>query len=646
MADAVRTQLGLLYKRMKDRGRLAVRSSAFGEDSLRQSFAGQFISVLNRGEESVLAAYVQVLASRLKHRVVVYAGERVFQEDELPMAVGVEQMIDARTAGVAYSVEPSGETAECLSISANLGLGIGVVEGTASTDYFRVSRLNPTQIVSRRIGRKTMQVVPSESEELARVPVPGDQLDIPCLTDQQVIQLAERVLILERYFKRPVDVEWSFDAQGELYILQCRSLKIALRHDRPGSGAKVPAGATVLMRRQGQVAQRGIAAGKVRHVSEDDDLSDFPVGAIAVTQYTTPQLAPMIRRAAAIISDAGSPSGHMATVAREFGVPMVVGTTDATRLLLEGAEITVDAEENVIYAGILKELLQYKVEAEDVFRDLKEYHILRQLLRKVSPLHLTDPDSLDFAPRNCRTYHDIIRFSHETAVKILIGLNLSSGRYRGVEARDLKLPIPLGLRVIDLGGGVALPAEAREIDSTDMIRSVPMQALLKGLMSPGTWSTRPLQLGFGDLVSSLTRYSMTDRVAVYQGQNLAVISDRYANVSLRLGYHFNVIDTYVSDNIDSNYIYFRFVGGVTETERRHLRALLIKQILEKLNFQVTLNGDLVVAQLKRVAEDEAGLVLQDIGRLIGFTRQLDTQMESEQSVAECLRAFFTRPPEP
>ena len=128
----------------------------------------------------------------------------------------------------------------------------------------------------------------------------------------------------------------------------------------------------------------------------------------------------------------------------------------------------------------------------------------------------------------------------------------------------------------------------------------------------------------------------------YRGQNLAVISNRYANISLRLGYHFNVIDTYVSENVDDNYIYFRFVGGVTGTERRHLRATLIKEILEKLNFKVALSGDLVVGRLKKWGENEVLHVLYEIGRLIGFTRQLDTQMQNEQSIAEWFQTFFER----
>ncbi len=641
---AVEGQIARLRKLAPDRLNFAVRSSALGEDSSGQSFAGQFVSVLNCRDDGILDAYKKVVASRFKHSVFAYAGEDASRDDRQPMAVGVQRMIDADAAGVAYSVEPSGEAPECLSISAGFGLGVSVVGGTSDTDYFTVSRLDPTRIVSRRIGRKLTQMIPSDLEGVLSATVPEELQETPSLDDEQVARLAEMVLMLERYFKRPVDVEWCFDRGGRLYVLQCRPLKVAARGPkRPFNRTIDLADTPIVMKNRGQVAQRGIAAGRVRQIHEEDDAADFPVGAIAVTQYTTPRLASIVRKAAAIVTDVGSPSGHMATVAREFGVPMIVNAVDATKLLIDGAEITIDAEENVIYRGIIKELLDYKTEAEDVYRDLKEYHILRQLLRRISPLNLIDPNSPDFTARNCRTYHDIARFCHEMAVKILINLNISSRLFRGVESRELQLPIPLGLHVIDLGGGVMPDAGSRKITSVEMVQSLPMRAFLDGLVSPGAWSTHPVQLGFGDLVSSLTRFSMSDRATHYQGQNLAVITDHYANISLRLGYHFNVIDTYVSENVDDNYIYFRFVGGVTETERRHLRAILIKEILEKLHFRATLKGDLVVARLKKLEDKKVLEVLYDIGRLVGFTRQLDTQMDSKGSVAESLRVFFGHP---
>ncbi|MEW5995242.1 MAG: PEP-utilizing enzyme [Candidatus Zixiibacteriota bacterium] len=493
----------------------------------------------------------------------------------------------------------------------------------------------------RRIGTKKTQILPAEPDGVKSVPVREDLQRQACLTDYQVVELGEKALLLDRYFKRPVDIEWCFDQRGKLYILQCRPLKLPPKPRVRAANLKhLLAQKPVIMRNEGIVAQRGIAAGKIWHVKEDDDPNEFPVGAIAVTKYTTPRLTSIVRRAAAIITDTGSSSGHMATVAREFGVPLIVNTTDATRLLTDGDAVTVDAEENIIYQGIVNELLEYDKVAEDVFRDLKEYHILRHLLRKISPLFLIDPNRADFTARHCRTYHDIVRFSHEKAVQQLINLNVSSRRFRGIESRKLRLSIPLGLSVIDLGGGVVSEAGTNEIRSLEKIQSIPMKAVLKGLTSPGAWSTQPTQLGFGDLVSSLTRYTMTDRTAEYQGQNLAVISDHYANISLRLGYHFNVIDTYISDNVNDNYIYFRFVGGVTETERRRLRAILLKEILEKLDFKVSVSGDLVIATLKKWETTKVLQVLEEVGRLIGFSRQLDTQMQNEESIRVCFRVFF------
>jgi pyruvate,water dikinase len=200
----------------------------------------------------------------------------------------------------------------------------------------------------------------------------------------------------------------------------------------------------------------------------------------------------------------------------------------------------------------------------------------------------------------------------------------------------------LDLIVIDLGGGLSTDSANENIQSVKEVNSLPMQAILKGLTAPGTWSTQPMQLGFGDLIASMTRYTMIDGVGEYTGQNLAIISEKYTNLSLRLGYHFNVIDTYISENVNDNYIYFRFVGGVTETERRHLRAILLKEILEKLNFKVTVSGDLVIARLKKRDRSYMFSILEDLGRLIGFSRQLDTQMQNRNSVKKYLNEFFKK----
>ena len=633
--------LNSLFSAQKKKFNLAVRSSAYGEDEERFSFAGQFETLLNCTPQDVYSAYIKVIASRFKYNVMIYSKEQFLDETNLPMAVGIQEQINAKTSGVIYTVDPSQDCVDCLLISATYGLGTSVVSGTANADYFRVSRLDPEQIKERRIGNKNSKIICVDTCGTEEVHVADDLNMKPCLSDNQITELAENALFLDTYFKRPLDIEWCFDGNDKLYILQCRPLNLPLKTKISVNNLKeILSEKKVIMHKKGQVAQRGIAAGKVFHISEDDDPALFPTGAIAVTKYTSPRLSRIIRRAKAIITDVGSSTGHMATVAREFGVPLIVNSGEATSILSNGSEITVDAEENIIYEGIVDELLVYETEAEDVFRELKEYKMLRQILRKISPLILIDPNNVDFTANNCQTFHDILRFSHEKAVQELINLNISSKRFKEIKTKTLKLKIPLDLSVIDLGNGLSDELSSDEIDSIKQIRSVPMHAILEGLTSPGVWSTEPVQFGFADLMSSMTRYS--EKSGKYTGQNLAVISEKYANLNLRLGYHFNVIDTYISENINDNYIYFRFVGGVTETERRHLRAILLKDILEKMNFVVTVTGDLVIGRLKKWEADQTLLILKKIGELIGFSRQLDTQMQNQESVEKYLSEFFSK----
>jgi pyruvate,water dikinase len=635
--------LSALFSRSRKKSNLAVRSSAYGEDDERQSFAGQFESILNCPPGEVCTAYKKVLASRFKYNIMIYSKEKFFNETSLPMAVGIQNQIEAEIAGVTYTIDPSEVCIDCLLISAAYGIGISVVSGTAHADYYKVSRLEPGQIKERKIGKKNTKIICDDAGSVKSVPVDENLINVTCLSDEQINSLTECALFLDRYFKRPQDIEWCFDNSGKLYVLQCRQLKLPRKSKiSPENLKEILGQKKPVMYKKGEVAQRGIAAGKVYLVNEDDDPANFPAGGIAVTKFTSPRLSRIIRKAKAIITDVGSSTGHMATVAREFGVPLIVNSVDATKILSNGMEITVDAEENIIYEGIIQELLEYETEGEDVFRELKEYKILRQLLRKIAPLILLDPNSPNFTVDNCQTYHDILRFSHEKAVQELININLYSRRFSQIKSKSLELLVPLGLSLIDLGGGLTENENSGKIESLDHILSKPMLAILEGLLSPGVWSTQPVQFGFGDLMSSMTRYSLSEKTGKYTGQNLAVISENYTNLTLRLGYHFNVIDTYVSENINDNYIYFRFVGGVTETERRYLRAILLKEILEKLNFVVTVTGDLVIARLKKWDADRILDILKDIGRLIGFSRQLDTQMQNEKSVEKYLNEFFKK----
>jgi pyruvate,water dikinase len=167
-----------------------------------------------------------------------------------------------------------------------------------------------------------------------------------------------------------------------------------------------------------------------------------------------------------------------------------------------------------------------------------------------------------------------------------------------------------------------------------------MQAFLEGLAVPGAWSRDPASVDFGSFMSSLTRtFSSHLATPKYMGQNLAVISKEYANISLRLGYHFNMIDMYVNDNPNDNYAYFRFLGGVTDPTRRSRRARFIRDILARNDFRVDLRQDLVVGRIKKLSAKRMVEKILLLGKLVAFTRQLDVQMGSDERIVTFVEGF-------
>ena len=633
--DAVRS------RKSGDTPCFAVRSSAWGEDSIH-SFAGQYQSFLNVPANQLLDSYRKVLASAYASGVLAYRHEKGFQIHELAMSAGCQRMVNAAVSGVIYTLDAlSGET-DTLLITAAWGLGAPVVDGSVQTDRFKVNRTPPHIIKSVTAARKTTMMALEAAGGTKTVPVPDACQQELCLTPAQVQKLAETALLIERYFKRPQDIEWAIDTEGEMVVLQARPLYI---HTPPGRTADHVARAmsdhAILLNHQGVVAQRGVVAGKVFVVTSDDDLQNVPTGAILVARYTSPRLARVMRRIQGVLTDVGSPMGHMATIAREFRVPAIVNTGVATRVLKTGDGITLDASQNIVYSGLIPELCYDEITSEDVFEESYEYRLLRRILRNISPLNLIDPHDQNFKPSGCQTVHDIIRFVHEKAVQHLIHLGDTRTTKADATSKRLKFAIPLGLIVIDIGGGIqAGNVMSRDITPED-IASTPMKAFLKGLTAPGMWSTEPMSVDFGSFMSSLTRtFSAASESARYMNRNLAVVSAEYLDLNLRLGYHFNIIDAYVSEKPNDNYAYFRFLGGVTDVTRRSRRARFIGEVLERFNFRVEIRGDLVVGRIKKLEKDAMIEKITMIGCLVAYTRQLDVQMNSDDDIHQHVSDFF------
>jgi len=619
----------------------SVRSSAVGEDG-DWSFAGLHDSFLSVPYGELLSNFKKVMASLYSQPSLEYRlGKNLF-DMELAIPVLYQVMVASRVSGVLYTLDPNWpERPECI-LSAGWGLGKLVVEGQGAVDSFRVLRKPPHDISEQEIRRKDQMMPPSRDGAIEEVP--PDLRTEPCLTTEQVRQIVEAALILERFFKVPLDVEWSIDETGQLWILQARQLQIARSKQSPSAGLQeVLERQKVLLSDRGMIAYRGIGAGPVKIVVTYDDLDRFPAGAVLVSRYAHPWLARAIPQASAVLTDIGTPTGHMATVAREFRVPTIVGVEQASQVLIPDQEVTVDAERNAVYEGRIYELVKHQLLTKPTFEITREFQLLRRLLKKIAPLYLVDPGAAEFSAAGCKTIHDVIRFIHQKAFQSLTERGKDPRSLFKLGAKQLKSNLPLDLVLVDVGGGLAEGSEKSPYVLPEQIISFPMKALWQGMSSPRTWSTEPVSVDFKGLMSSLTR----TQTAVVMGDNLpgvnlAVVGSNYVNLCLPLGYHLTAVDAGIGPSPRNNYIFFRFVGGATDITRRSRRASLLMSILERDDFKVEINGDLVIARITDLSKEEVGRHLFLVGKLIGFARQLDVLMKNDADINYYMEKFTTQ----
>ncbi len=640
LQEALQKNINGIQRQHGQMVKFAVRSSAIGEDATR-SFAGQFLTLLGVPAAQVAEACIQVMASRFTSPVLHYLGPET-DVREVPMAISIQVMVTPKTSGVVYTRDPNRPEENTLFISATSGVGAPLVSGKQDTDHYSLGRQYPFPLLASRIRPKNNTPIGTPIAEDNMEPNnlhPGSSV----LNTRQQHKIAEAAMLLEKSFEGPQDIEWALTPAGNLFILQCRQLRMAHKPLPPAENlAEELRKATVIMADCGHVAQLGVATGRVVHVTPDTLPENFPVNSIAVCHYASPQLSEIVHRAAAIITDIGSPAGHLATIAREFRTPALFGTGNATEILSDGMEVTVDVEEKKVFEGVIPGLLSLQLTQDEPLADYPEMRLLRRLLRLIAPLTLHDPADPGFSEKNCRTFHDILRFCHEKAVETLITMHSSAG-VGGKQAwgKILAIPIPIKLRVIDLGGG-AVAINADQFIAAN-ISSRPFNALLRGMLNQEAWNREPVPFGFKDLMSSFTRpASMFSHGQHYTGENLAIIAENYCNLSLRLGYHFNVIDTYLSDDPDDNYIYFRFVGGMADEQKRRRRIALIARILSSLHFKMEKQGDLLVGKAKMLAAEHLENILVSLGELIAFTRQLDVRMVDDATVERLFSEFLSR----
>lgn len=618
----------------------AVRSSAFGEDG-DLSFAGLHDSFVQVPAAGILEAVKKVWASLYSPEALAYRRRMGLIGEEAAMAVLCQEVVASRASGVVHSLDLEAPDSDGLVIYAYPGLGRSVMEGEVALDRFVVERRRPYTLKAQDIVLKDRyrRAAPGGGEE--EVLVSPEDRERPTLGEEEIRTLARWSRTLERYFKRPQETEWAEDEDGRIWILQSRRLLSPKPVEIPDICESCSL-YNVLIQDQGAVAHAGVGAGPVFVVASNRDLEDFPEGAVLVTRYTAPWLAPVVPKAVAMVAERGSPAGHLATIAREFRVPTLVGVENAVALLADQGEITVDTHNRLIYQGRVSELLHYELIQSTVFEEAPEFRLLRRLLKRIAPLNLAEPQDPNFTPEGCRSIHDVIRFIHEKAVQELMDLPRFLKRFKDAHLWSLVSEIPLGLKIWDLGGGIAPEAKGSSITPAQ-IRSAPLKALWEGITLPGVWSTEPVPVDFRGLMASLTRPQGDGPGGPgYTGINLAVVTETYLNLHLKLGYHYNLIDARMDPDPHHNHIYFRFVGGVTDLTRRSRRARLLADILSQNHFKVDVKGDLVLARVLHLPQEDMRRRLIALGQLVGLTRQLDMQLKSDEDVGRFFEAFMER----
>ncbi len=614
--------------------RMAMRSSAVGEDT-EATFAGQYETVLNVNRENITGAYKTVLASKYSARALSYRLHYGLDDRETPMGVLAIVMIDSKASGVLYSVDPSLTRSCPVRINSLWGIGEHLVGGSASPDVFVVDRIEE-KIIEKNVARKESRLISLVTGGTRLEYVPEHDANVPSLDDHAVLQLAKYGLLLEEFFESPQDVEWAIDEHDRIYILQSRPLLLPEVNVEPPRLLTYPENPVLLS--QGKTASPGVTTGKVFMLEKEEDLSALPGDTILVAKIASPDYAKVIGKIRGIITDIGSVTSHMSSVAREFGIPSIVDTGNATSVLRHGEVITLSADAAIVYRGVVEALVQEMKPARKPIFDSPLHRRMRGILDKISPLTLTDTEAASFTPERCATYHDIVRFTHETAIREMFGISRASGQ--AVTAAKLTASLPLNLWLIDLGEGLREGLTTCDTITPESIESVPMRAVWRGFSHPGVNWAGTMSLETDTLASILAAPAISELGEVSGGESYGILSRDYLNLSVRFAYHFATIDTLCAENSAQNYISVQFSGGAGNYYGRSLRIQLVGDILGRLGFKVSIKGDLLDAFVARYDRKSTEEKLDMTARLLASSRLLDITLSNQDELAACTEAFL------
>jgi pyruvate,water dikinase len=338
---------------------VAVRSSATAEDLPEASFAGQQETFLNvHSKEDLLLKVRECWGSLYTPRAIFYREQQGFAHEDVKLAVVVQRMVHSEISGVMFSSDPSTGAPEVL-IEAGYGLGESIVGGEITPDTYKIAQ-DKFEIIGKKISKQTWMYTKNEQGDTFKEDIIPELQERQKITDEQIVAVAKVGVEIEEHYGAPMDIEWCIE-NNEIYIVQARPVT-TIRDPKKSEGDSEGEDATKDLKvlTKGMPASPGIASGIVELIKDETELAKVKEGDVLVTVMTTPDMVPAMRRANAIVTDEGGMTCHAAIVSRELQIPCIVGTTDATKVLTNGMEITVDADKGRVYEGKIK--MKSKVE--------------------------------------------------------------------------------------------------------------------------------------------------------------------------------------------------------------------------------------------------------------------------------------------
>jgi pyruvate,water dikinase len=519
------------------------------------------------------------------------------------MSVLIQEMIPARCSGVIYTINPDGSDDQRLHIHTIQGEPEQLVSGRSIAQTCILARTQPATLLSCSFGT-------------------------PLLDERQSLSLAELGLAVEEHFGCAQDIEWAINPEGQIILLQTRCLRI------PTSKIKesIPEKQGPLLFRGGVTASPGMASGQIVQVGQNArDVSelDLPEQTVLVTRNTPPELARMLHKLAAVVAEQGSKASHFATIAREFGVPLITEAGEGCRRLKDGSLVTVDSRACRIYQG-------RQPSKQTKIRPKGGSKAMREAGRFITALELMDPSAKNFTPEGCRSMHDIIRFCHEKAMQAMFA---TARPVTGRGALRLKASIPLDVFLFNVGDGFTSIREGRQTIELKEITSIPFQALWKGLTHPDVqWKQKPFDWAAFDRIEMSG--AIPPKRDSFAFASYAVVGYDYLHFNIRFGYHFTIVDILCGENRAENYCVLRFAGGGGDYDQRLLRIGFINGVLKRLGFSAEQKGDLLEAKLTDLELPLMQEKLDMLGRLLGATKLMDMVLDDEAMAEAFVDDFF------